>query len=86
MLRGQPTHGCMDVSRRAFFVTVLGLVTPRPAAATGFHVQGVLSTTDESDVFMLGHQFGLLAAPHTEPHRLLLTMLNAEVRVHVEPE
>ena len=75
-------------SRRAFLLTVFGVVAPsHPAMAglPGFHVRGVVSATEQEDLFYIGHQFGLTAAPHTEPHRLLVGFIDREVRVHVEP-
>lgn len=68
------------MTRRAWFAALVGLPF---TAAPGFQVRGVLSTTDEPDTFQIGHEFGLVAAPRTEPHRLLTASVNHEVTVHV---
>jgi ABC-type sugar transport system substrate-binding protein len=81
-------HG-FDSSRRAFLLTALGVAsTPKAVAAQerkGFHVTGVVSPSQEPDIFYIGFQFGLIAAPKTEPHRLLTLAVNSEVKVYVEP-
>lgn len=75
------------MTRRAFFAAIVcGVAMPHALpAATGFHVRGVLSATDQEDLFYIGHQFGLIAEPRTEPHRLIHEMLTGAVRVYVEP-
>jgi hypothetical protein len=44
-----------------------------------------VSESQEPDVFYLGIQFGLIAAPRTEPHRILRSKVGTQVRVYVEP-
>lgn len=82
-------HG-FDVSRRAFLATVagvLGMGTNLPSQGTpsAFDVTGVISESQEPDIFYLGVQFGLIAAPRTEPHGILRSKVGTQVRVHVEP-
>jgi hypothetical protein len=90
---GWAPHG-FDVSRRTFFATiagVLGMGTNAPTLGTQtdapglFQVKGVVSESQEPDVFYLGIQFGLIAAPRTEPHRILRSKVGTQVRVYVEP-
>ena len=81
-------HTCPEVSRRAFLLTACGVIATQnsvTAAPTGFHVRGIVSATEHEDMFQIGHEFGLTAAPRTEPHRLLFGLIDKEVRVHVEP-
>lgn len=77
------------LSRRTFFGAVLGvsMIPNRVTAARGFRVSGVVTTTEEDDHFQIGHEFGLTAAPGTEPHRLIALMAVEVMRVtvHVEP-
>lgn len=59
-----------------------GFVTQ--ARTPGFYVTGVVTESQESDIFYIGVQFGLIAAPRTEPHRILRSKVGTRVRVHVE--
>lgn len=90
MLRGNTMHACPEISRRSFMATVFGVVvTPNAVVATqsaapGFHVTDVLTESQERDIFFIGIQFGLIAAPGTAPHRILRSQLGTRVHVHVE--
>ena len=83
----QPMYGCVDLSRRAFLLTPLAVLsTPTAVTATdGFAVTGeVAEAAGDGDLFYLGSQFGLIAAPGSEPARLLSQWTWKRVRVHVE--
>jgi hypothetical protein len=89
MFANQPQHGCLEMSRRSFLATLIGIPimgTTVPALGTpGFYVTGVVTASEtEDDSFHIGHEFGISARPLSQPHRILRTFVNQKVQVHVE--
>ena len=90
MFREATPHGCLRLSRREALMALIGVMaTAKTVPAQkppGFHVTGIVSESSEApEIFMVGTQFGLLAAPGTAPHRLLTDLVDLTIAVHVDP-
>mgnify|MGYP001617169142 CR=1 FL=1 len=46
MHAGQPMYGCLQLSRREWFVALAVIATPKTVTAAGFHLTGTLTATD----------------------------------------